>query len=335
MNLPDNPLSEERMPFKRQKKEIKKTPPNVDLVAQARSEMPNIPDTSSIREHVQRKREGDSVPDNLGNKTPEQLVMESMGGNFLEDDMEGEYDPNEMQKEQMQAQYSQNPQYASQPSRAAKETRSGGYEFGGIRKNKSPLVSLLRQKFGVENIPTIDREIGGIIWTFRKAGYRDKLFAKMAASLDAEAGVMAISDTFDLAKVCSCIVAINSVPVWKAMEIKPRPGEHVHDPLFPPPSLQQRAAGALYDEMLELNEELSQKLIESYQYEYRHADVSSYLDFVKDNRFRFTCPHENCDYEVIDIQMQNPVTHEKLPYYCKFHGCALEVQGEASEYPLM
>lgn len=193
-----------------------------------------------------------------------------------------------------------------------------------------PILQEMRQEFGVGHLNTIDREIGGRLFTFRNADSRDKLFADTVSNYMSPTNIQA---TYPFAIVCSCICAIDSVPIYEIFDIDVS-GASIQNTLYPPPKIRVAASERLFDELSEMLFDLRDKLIRAYNHEYQSSLVTSYLDRNESMKRAFVCTHEECDHEIFEIPMENPSTKEVLPYYCQYHGTVMEQKQRDIDSPL-
>lgn len=195
-----------------------------------------------------------------------------------------------------------------------------------------PVLCKLRQEFGIETIKTVDVEIGSIKWTLKaltqdKIAYAIRITEKLSDS--SYENMVRLS----LMKVASSIVAIDGVPAYKVLDVKPQsPNEKIVDPFNPPVNIQRICTLRLYDLLSsETLPTLGKQLADAYD-----EKMEPLSDVTSENKFKTTYVCTKCGNEkkLLDRTTEGG---EKQPYFCELDGAVMEpamTSEEASNSPL-
>ena len=125
----------------------------------------------------------------------------------------------------------------------------------------------------------------------------------------------------NIAMACLAVVAIDDTPIFEVFGVDIPPTLSVDDPYMPPLQVRVQAFFQLYDWVMnDTRGGLGNRIWDIYNTEMdKKSFVSSYLDNRNKNIVMFSCPVQDCEFELA-IVPEHDATGNIKPVFCQHHG---------------
>lgn len=187
-----------------------------------------------------------------------------------------------------------------------------------------PTLTALRLDLGIDEIQTVDVDIGGHKWTLSLLPADGLATVNRLVDMISET-ITERSVVFEAAVAANAVVAIDSSPTYMVFGIQVPPAVTIKDHLRPPSPIRRLATARLFDFIFEKSRtQLGSKIYEAYVEKIdQAAAVTSALDDTP--RVRYKCPEELCGHELFIAPRFRAGTRDQLLPFCQWHAVPMVI----------